>query len=158
DLTSHELDGATLVEALSAEGRLADIRTLGFYSHVDVRARERATEAGLDVIVPRSRMAREGPELVARLVASPPRAPAAGGGRGAATELGPPGRAGLERDEGPIRYSRGPSLPVPGARGEGGTNDHSVADDERGQLATFDVLERRGHPLLLMGEGLASGK
>jgi CheY-like chemotaxis protein len=71
DLTSHDLDGATLVEALSAEGRLADIRTLGFYSHVDVRARERATEAGLDVIVPRSRMAREGRELVARMLASP---------------------------------------------------------------------------------------
>jgi DNA-binding response OmpR family regulator len=71
DLTSQDLDGATLVEALSAEGELADVRTLGFYSHVDVPARERASEAGLDVIVPRSRMAREGEELVARMVASP---------------------------------------------------------------------------------------
>jgi len=71
DLTSPDLDGATLVEALSAEGGLADIPTLGFYSHVDVHARERATQAGLDVIVPRSRMAREGRELVGRMVASP---------------------------------------------------------------------------------------
>jgi DNA-binding response OmpR family regulator len=71
DLTSQDLDGARLVEALSAEGGLTQIRTLGFYSHVDVRARERATEAGFDVIVPRSRMAREGEELVARMAASP---------------------------------------------------------------------------------------
>jgi hypothetical protein len=41
---------------------------LGFYSHVDVDARRRAEEAGFDLVVPRSRMAREMPELVARLL------------------------------------------------------------------------------------------
>ena len=41
---------------------------LGFYSHVDVDTRRRAEEAGFDLIVPRSRMAREMPELVARLL------------------------------------------------------------------------------------------
>ena len=41
---------------------------LGFYSHVDVETKRRADDAGLDLVVPRSRMAREMPDLVARLV------------------------------------------------------------------------------------------
>jgi DNA-binding NarL/FixJ family response regulator len=67
DLTTDALDGPALVEALSAEGALAQTRTLGFYAHVDVSVRERAEEAGFDLVVPRSRMAREGAELVRRL-------------------------------------------------------------------------------------------
>ena len=42
--------------------------TLGFYSHVDVDTRERAEEAGFDLVVPRSRMARELPLLAERLL------------------------------------------------------------------------------------------
>jgi len=42
--------------------------TLGFYSHVDVETRRRAEAAGFDVVIPRSRMARELPELVERLL------------------------------------------------------------------------------------------
>ncbi len=42
--------------------------TLGFYSHVDVETRRRAEAAGFDVVVPRSRMSRELPELIARLL------------------------------------------------------------------------------------------
>jgi DNA-binding NarL/FixJ family response regulator len=68
DLTSDALDGPALVESLSAEGALAQIRTLGFYAHVDVSIRERAEEAGFDLVVPRSRMAREGATLVADLI------------------------------------------------------------------------------------------
>jgi hypothetical protein len=41
---------------------------LGFYSHVNVDTRRRAEQAGFDLVVPRSRMAREMPELVAGLV------------------------------------------------------------------------------------------
>ena len=67
DLTNDALDGPALVEALSAEGALAQTRTLGFYAHVDVSVRERAEEAGFDLVVPRSRMAREGAALVRRL-------------------------------------------------------------------------------------------
>jgi DNA-binding NarL/FixJ family response regulator len=67
DLTSDALDGPALVEALSAEGALARTCTLGFYAHVDVSVRERAEQAGFDLVVPRSRMAREGAELVRRL-------------------------------------------------------------------------------------------
>jgi hypothetical protein len=44
--------------------------SLGFYSHVDVETRARAEAAGFDLVVPRSRMAREMPELVARLLGS----------------------------------------------------------------------------------------
>ena len=41
---------------------------LGFYSHVDVETRERAESAGVELIVPRSRMAREMPALVESLL------------------------------------------------------------------------------------------
>lgn len=41
---------------------------IGFYSHVDIDTRDRGREAGLDLVVPRSRMARELPELAARLL------------------------------------------------------------------------------------------
>lgn len=41
---------------------------LGYYSHVDVATREAAEAAGIDLVVPRSRMARELPALVARLL------------------------------------------------------------------------------------------
>jgi hypothetical protein len=44
--------------------------TLAFYSHVDVEVRRLAEDAGIDLVVPRSRMAREGPALVQRLIAN----------------------------------------------------------------------------------------
>jgi hypothetical protein len=68
DLTDEQLDGAALVEALGRDGVLGATRTLGFYSHVEVAARERAQAAGFDLIVPRSRMAREGAALVSGLL------------------------------------------------------------------------------------------
>jgi CheY-like chemotaxis protein len=71
DLTREELDGAALIEALRAGGLLDGARTLGFYAHVDAAARERAERAGFDLVVPRSRLAREGPALLERLGAGP---------------------------------------------------------------------------------------
>ena len=41
---------------------------LGYYSHVDVATREAAEAAGVDKVVPRSRMARELPDLVEGLL------------------------------------------------------------------------------------------
>lgn len=41
---------------------------LGYYSHVDVDTRKAAEAAGVDLVVPRSRMARELPQLVERLL------------------------------------------------------------------------------------------
>jgi CheY-like chemotaxis protein len=69
DLTKDDLDGAGLLESLSREGALQDVRTLGFYAHVEQGARERAAQAGFDMAVPRSRMARDVAELIARLAA-----------------------------------------------------------------------------------------
>jgi hypothetical protein len=46
---------------------LRDKATLCFYSHVEQDVRALAEDAGFDLVVPRSRMAREGPELIARL-------------------------------------------------------------------------------------------
>jgi DNA-binding response OmpR family regulator len=67
DLTDERLDGTAIVGRLTAEDRLSAIRTLGYYSHVDLDVRVRAERAGFDLVVPRSRMAREGAELVTRL-------------------------------------------------------------------------------------------
>ena len=74
DLTSEGLGRAGLVQTLSGAGELAGIRTLGFYSHVDTDTRELAEQAGFDTVVPRSRMEREGAELVTRLAGQAPSA------------------------------------------------------------------------------------
>jgi hypothetical protein len=44
------------------------IPALGFYSHVDVETKRRGEAAGLALVVPRSRMARELPRLIDRLL------------------------------------------------------------------------------------------
>jgi DNA-binding NarL/FixJ family response regulator len=67
DLTDGGLDGASIVASLRGARELGEVRTLGFYSHVDAAARERAEQAGFDLVVPRSRINREGAELVTRL-------------------------------------------------------------------------------------------
>jgi CheY-like chemotaxis protein len=86
DLTDERLGGVELVEDLvkaarppadaaggSASARLP--RTLGFYSHVETATRARAEQAGFDLVVPRSRMAREGGVLVTSLRARHDRLP-----------------------------------------------------------------------------------
>lgn len=45
------------------------VPVIGFYQHTDVELKRRADEAGLALAVPRSRMARELPDLVARVLA-----------------------------------------------------------------------------------------
>jgi hypothetical protein len=45
------------------------IPVLGYYSHVNVETKQAADAAGIDLAVPRSRMARELPQLVERLLA-----------------------------------------------------------------------------------------
>lgn len=44
---------------------------LGYYSHVNAATRQAAEAAGIDLVVPRSRLARELPELVERLLSNP---------------------------------------------------------------------------------------
>jgi DNA-binding NtrC family response regulator len=48
----------------------ASTRTLAFYLHTDVETRALALEAGFDLVVPRSRMAREGAALADKLLAA----------------------------------------------------------------------------------------
>lgn len=67
DLTDEALGGVELPRELEAASAP---RLLGFYSHVDAKVRERAERAGFDLVVPRSRMAREGAALVAALAGS----------------------------------------------------------------------------------------
>ena len=56
---------------LSAFGpAIAAHRTLAFYLHTDVATRTAALAAGCDLVVPRSRMAREGAALVDGLLAA----------------------------------------------------------------------------------------
>lgn len=58
------------LEAVDAEAvATLPAPAIGFYSHVDVETRDRGREAGLELVVPRSRMARELPDLAARLLA-----------------------------------------------------------------------------------------
>jgi acetylornithine deacetylase/succinyl-diaminopimelate desuccinylase-like protein len=63
DLIVADLD-AESPEALVGLG----MPVLGYYSHVDVATKEAAEAAGVDLAVPRSRMARELPDLVKRLL------------------------------------------------------------------------------------------
>lgn len=55
--------------SLLAEAAAAT-KTLAFYPHTDVETRTRALDAGFDVVVPRSRMAREGAALADGLLAA----------------------------------------------------------------------------------------
>jgi hypothetical protein len=48
------------------------VPSLGFYSHVEQDVRRAAEAAGYDMVVPRSRMNREGAALVERLLAGAP--------------------------------------------------------------------------------------
>ncbi len=70
DLTDDPTRRAGLLQSLPLDAR-ASVRTLAFYSHVDGDVRHTAEAAGCDLVVPRSRMAREGPALVARLASMP---------------------------------------------------------------------------------------
>ena len=65
DLASTGFDGVELVESLRAD--LEGTKLLGVHSHVQPEQRERALAAGFDLVVPRSRMAREGAAVVSSL-------------------------------------------------------------------------------------------
>jgi hypothetical protein len=72
-LSEAPLDEADLLVAdLEVESPEAlvglGVPVLGYYSHVDVETRRQAEAAGVDLVVPRSRMAREMAALVERLL------------------------------------------------------------------------------------------
>jgi hypothetical protein len=65
DLTFDVPERIELVRSVRPEG----LKTLAFYSHVEAEVRDRGREAGFDVVIPRSRMAREGAAVLDRLLA-----------------------------------------------------------------------------------------
>ena len=72
-LAAAPLDGAELIVAdLDAEDAKALVSTgvpiLGYYSHVNAETKQAAEAAGVDLAVPRSRMARELVSLAAGLL------------------------------------------------------------------------------------------
>jgi hypothetical protein len=72
-LTEAPLDEADLIVAdLDTENSEVlvglGVPVLGYYSHVNVETKQAAEAAGIDLAVPRSRMARELPQLVDQLL------------------------------------------------------------------------------------------
>jgi hypothetical protein len=65
DLTADAQERIARVSALESDG----LKRIAFYLHTDVEVRALAEEAEFDLVVPRSRMAREGAGLVTRLAA-----------------------------------------------------------------------------------------
>lgn len=63
DLISDAFDG---IAVLAGAGG----KTLAYYAHTDDDVRQAALAAGCDKVVPRSRMMREGPRLIAELLAA----------------------------------------------------------------------------------------
>ncbi len=67
DLTSDELARVQSVRELREEGTIGAAKVLGYYSHVEPGVRDLAEGDGFDLVVPRSRMAREAAGLVSSL-------------------------------------------------------------------------------------------
>lgn len=69
---AHLDDADLLVADLDTEDPQAlaslGIPVLGYYSHVNVETKQAAEAAGIDLVVPRSRMARELPDLAIKLL------------------------------------------------------------------------------------------
>jgi CheY-like chemotaxis protein len=69
DLTDQALQGVQAVAELRTEGFLSGVKLLAYYSHVEPGVRDLALAEDFDLVVPRSRMAREGAQLVSSLIA-----------------------------------------------------------------------------------------
>jgi hypothetical protein len=69
----HGSEGVDAVVVDLTQGEVpappGEVPSLGFYAHVEQDIRRAAEAAGYDMIVPRSRMNREGPALVEALLA-----------------------------------------------------------------------------------------
>ena len=69
DLTADAGERMERLAGVGGPGR-DRVPVLAFYSHVETEVRALAEQAGFDLVVPRSRMAREGGALVDRLLAT----------------------------------------------------------------------------------------
>jgi CheY-like chemotaxis protein len=70
DLTDNALQGVQTVAELRTEGFLSGVKLLAYYSHVVPGVRDLALAEDFELVVPRSRMAREGAQLVDGLIVS----------------------------------------------------------------------------------------
>lgn len=68
DLSEGAFDACAWLANLRAAGMASEVATLGYYQHVDDATRQRALAAGFDRVVPRSKLFREGAELVRDLL------------------------------------------------------------------------------------------
>lgn len=66
DLTAKAGERIAAARELARPG----LRTMAFYSHVEADVRAAAMQAGVDLVIPRSRMAREGVALAESLLAA----------------------------------------------------------------------------------------
>ncbi len=70
NLANPDFDGLAFVRELEGGDALVGTLLLGVHSHVDVQTRKLAERANFARVVPRSRMAREGAQIVRELISS----------------------------------------------------------------------------------------
>jgi DNA-binding NarL/FixJ family response regulator len=68
DLNSQKVDPVALIAALKADAGLADVRTIGFASHVHVQLIDAARRAGAAPVMPRSQFAGNLADILASAV------------------------------------------------------------------------------------------
>lgn len=66
DLSSKKLDALGLIREIKAAPLLKKIPVLGYLPHVETELRDRAAQAGCDIVLPRSRFSKEMREILAR--------------------------------------------------------------------------------------------
>lgn len=70
DLNTTSADAVELVRQLKADGELAAIPVIGFFSHVQVELQRAARAAGCDQVLPRSKFVTALPELIKHFAAT----------------------------------------------------------------------------------------
>lgn len=64
DLHSEKIDPFALAARLKADEQLCAVPLVGFYSHVQTELRDRAENAGIDRVMPRSAFTKKLPEIL----------------------------------------------------------------------------------------------
>jgi CheY-like chemotaxis protein len=72
DLNDASVDSLTLIERLRGDPATANVRLLGFVSHVQTEIRQSALQKGCDTVLPRSAFSQNLPSLLARYAENAP--------------------------------------------------------------------------------------
>lgn len=64
DLHSQRCEPFALIERLKADANLCAVPVVGFFSHVQTELQQRANEAGIDRVLPRSAFTKRLPEIL----------------------------------------------------------------------------------------------